>query len=121
MSAPIIGVGTTPTAAGITGIQNNIQKITAPARPGQEAEKPVGLDELKESSSFGALFGELIQDVKDTDAEFTQNQYLLSTGQLDNPVQVGISAYKAEIALDLLIQLRNRALDAYNELKNMSV
>jgi len=117
MSAPIEGV----TAAGITGITNSIQKIAAPVRPGQEEEKAVGLDELKQSSSFGALFGDLIQNVKDTDAEFTQAQYLLSTGQLDNPVQVGISGYKAEIALDLLIQLRNRALDAYNEIKNMSV
>ena len=59
--------------------------------------------------------------MKDTDAEFTQAQYLLATGQLDNPAQLGIAGYKAEIAVDLLIQLRNRALDAYNELKNMSV
>lgn len=119
MSAFIEGVGTTPAAAGITGITNTIQKITPPVRPAQE-EAPATLDQVKDSG-FGGLFKELIQEVKDTDAEFTQNQYLLSTGQLDNPVQVGISAYKAEIALDLLIQLRNRALDAYNELKNMSV
>ncbi len=116
MSAPIEGI----TNTGITGITNTIQKIAPPVRPGQE-EKAVGLDQLKESSPFGSLFGSLIQNVKDTDAEFTQAQYLLSTGQLDNPVQVGISGYKAEIALDLLIQLRNRALDAYNEIKNMSV
>ena len=119
MSAFIEGVGTTPAAAGITGVTNTIQKIAPPLRPTQEAEATT-LDQVKDSG-FGGLFKELIQDVKDTDAEFTQNQYLLSTGQLDNPVQVGISAYKAEIALDLLIQLRNRALDAYNELKNMSV
>lgn len=85
MSAPIMGVGTTPIAAGITSIQNNIHKINAPVRPGQEEEKPVGLDELKESSSLGSLFGELIQNVKDTDVEFTEAQYQLATGQLDNP------------------------------------
>lgn len=119
MSTFIEGVGTTPAAAGITGITNTIQKIAPPVRSGQE-EEAATLDQIKDSG-FGGLFKELIQDVKDTDAEFTQNQYLLSTGQLDNPVQVGISAYKAEIALDLLIQLRNRALDAYNELKNMNV
>lgn len=120
MSTFIEGVGTTPAAAGITGITNTIQKIAPPVRSGQEEEAATTLDQVKDSG-FGGLFKELIQDVKDTDAEFTQNQYLLSTGQLDNPVQVGISAYKAEIALDLLIQLRNRALDAYNELKNMNV
>ena len=120
MSTAITGVGTTPAAAGITGITNNIQKIASPALPSQE-EDAATLDQVKDSSIFGSLFTDLIQNVKDTDAEFTQAQYLLSTGQLDNPVQVGISAYKADIALDLLIQMRNKALEAYNELKNMSV
>lgn len=120
MSTLIEGIGTTPAAAGITGITNTIQKIASPARLGQEEEAATALDQVKDSA-FGSLFTDLIQNVRDTDAEFTQAQYLLSTGQLDNPVQVGISGYKAELAVDLLIQLRNRALDAYNELKNMSV
>ena len=119
MSTLIDPAGITPAASGITGVTNTIQKIAAPVRPGQE-EAPTALDEVKQSA-FGSLFTDLIQSVKDTDAEFTQSQYLLATGQLDNPVQVGISAYKAEISLNLLIQLRNRALDAYNELKNMNV
>ena len=72
-------------------------------------------------SVFGQIFNSMIQNVKDTDAEFTQTQYLLATGQLDNPAQVGIAAYKNEIAVSLLVQMRNKALDAYNELKNMSV
>lgn len=94
MSDPITSVGTTPAAAGITGITNTIQKIAAPS---QEAEAAT-VDQVKEGSTFGSLFTDLIQNVKDTDAEFTQTQYLLATGQLDNPVQVGISAYKADIA-----------------------
>ena len=72
-------------------------------------------------SAFGQIFNSLIQNVKDTDAEFTQAQYLLATGQLDNPAQLGIAAYKNQIAVDLLVQMRNKALDAYNELKNMNV
>lgn len=70
---------------------------------------------------FGSIFNSLIQNVKDTDAEFTQAQYLLATGQLDNPAQVGIAAYKAEISVSLLLQMRDRALTAYNELRNMNV
>ena len=72
-------------------------------------------------SAFGQIFHSLIQNVKDTDAEFTQAQYLLATGQLDNPAQLSIAAYKNQIAVDLLVQMRNKALDAYNELKNMNV
>ena len=119
MSTPIEGITGIPMNAGITGITNPIQKMTAPVLSDGE-EKAVALDEVKDSA-FGSLFTGLIQNVKDTDAEFTQSQYLLATGQLDNPVQVSIAAYKNEIAVDLLIQMRNRALDAYNELKNMSV
>ena len=117
MSTPVTGAGITPAAAGITGITNT---IIAPVQPNLDGGKAVGLDEIKDSS-FGSLFGSLIQNVKDTDAEFTQAQYMLATGQLDNPAQLGIAAYKAEIAVDLLIQMRNKALDAYNEQKNMSL
>ena len=117
MSTPIEGI--TSASAGITGIRNPIQQIIAPAAPGQEKQE-TALDEVKDSA-FGSLFTSLIQNVKDTDAEFTQAQYLLATGQLENPVQLGIAAYKNEIAVDLLVQMRNKALDAYNELKNMSV
>ena len=111
--------GIDPVSAGITGVTSSIQKILPPVQAGQE-EKAVGLDEVKDSA-FGSLFGSLIQNVKDTDAEFTQAQYLLATGQLDNPAQVNLAGYKAELSLSLLIELRNRALEAYNELKNMNV
>ena len=47
--------------------------------------------------------------------------YLLATGQLDNPAQVNLAAYKAELSVSMLLEMRNRALEAYNELKNMSV
>ena len=119
MSTPMEGITGIPMNAGITGIANPIQKIAAPALAGGE-EMATGLDEVKDSA-FGSVFTSLIQNVRDTDAEFTQAQYLLATGQLDNPAQLNIAAYKNEIAVDLLIQMRNRALDAYNELKNMNV
>ena len=114
------GIAAPTGMSGITGITNTIQKIAPPVRPGQEEEKATDLGEVKDSV-FGSLFTGLIQNVKDTDAEFTQAQYLLATGQLENPAQLGIAAYKNEGAVDLLVQMRNKALEAYNELKNMSV
>lgn len=88
---------------------------TFPNHEVQPAEKGDG------GAIFADVFRAAIDNVRQAEDEKVKKQYLLSTGQLDNPVQVGISAYKAEISLDLLIQLRNRALDAYNELKNMNV
>lgn len=101
------------------GIPNTIQSIT-PFTKRPESKNGSAMEQLKESV-FGSIFKNAIQDVKDTDAEFVNAQYLLATGQLDNPAEVGIAGYKNEIAVDLLIQLRNRALDVYNELKSMSV
>lgn len=115
MSTPIDGVAGLGSLAGLTGAQR--MEALAQAQGVQSADTSGKAGE----SVFGTIFNSLIQNVKDTDAEFTQAQYLLATGQLDNPAQIGIAAYKNEIAVDLLIQMRNRALDAYNELKNMSV
>lgn len=100
------------------GIVNTIQGITPPSwsEQGQRVEGTSA-----GGSAFASIFKSAIQDVRDTDAEFVQAQYLLATGQLDNPAQVNLAAYKNEIAVDLLIQLRNKALDAYSELRNMSI
>ena len=68
-----------------------------------------------------SIFKDAIRNVRDTDAEFVNAQYLLATGQLDNPAEISLAAYKNEIAVDLLIQLRNKALDMYNQLTSMSV
>ncbi len=74
-----------------------------------------------EQTLFGAVFQSAIDNVKETDMEVREAQYLLSTGQLDNPAALTIAAEKESIALDLLIQLRNKALDAYSELTRISL
>ena len=108
---------------GINGL--NLSGMTAAQRMAAmaQAQEAQGADSTGKAGegTFASIFNSLIQNVKDTDAEFTQAQYLLATGQLDNPAQISIAAYKNEIAVDLLVQMRNKALDAYNELKNMSV
>ena len=74
-----------------------------------------------DQSLFGAVFQSAIDNVKQADLEVREAQYLLSTGQLDNPAAETIAAEKESIALDLLIQLRNKALDVYSELTRISL
>ena len=109
----IVGMGS---LSGLTTPQR-MEALAQAAKKTPAAEETGGIA----GSAFGRIFGSLIQNVIDTDAEFTQAQYLLATGQLDNPAQISLAAYKNKIAVDLLVQLRNKALDAYNELKNMNV
>lgn len=70
---------------------------------------------------FTDIFQSAIASVKETDAEKTQMEYLMATGQLDNPALLTIATSKAELAVDLLVQLRNKAMDAYSELMRITL
>lgn len=71
--------------------------------------------------SFADVFRWAIDNVRETDAEMNKAQYLLATGQLDNPAEVTMANTKAAAAVDLLIQLRNKAVEAYSELMRISL
>ena len=93
---------------------SKIQSITNIAGAGKASAV-----QESETGTFGSIFQAAIDYVKETDAEKNEAQYLMATGQLDNPAELTIAAAKAQIAVDLLVQLRNKALEAYNELKNI--
>lgn len=76
---------------------------------------------LGQQSIFGAIFQSAIRNVKETNADVVEAQYLLATGQLDNPAALQIAQEKEGMALDLLIQLRSRALDIYSELNRINL
>nr|WP_297282486.1 flagellar hook-basal body complex protein FliE [uncultured Agathobaculum sp.] len=70
---------------------------------------------------FADVFQNAINNVKQTDAEYSEAQYLLATGQLDNPAVATIAGTKATLSVQLLAELRNKALDAYSEISRMSI
>ena len=81
----------------------------------QSAPSPQG------ESVFGAVFRSAVDNVKETDAEYKEAQHMLATGQLDNPAAAMIAGSKSVAAVNLLIQLRNKALDAYSELTRINL
>lgn len=76
---------------------------------------------VESPANFGDIFRSAVDAVKETDAEKTQMQYLMATGQLDNPAALTLAGSKYEMSVNLLVQLRNRALEAYNELMRISL
>lgn len=70
---------------------------------------------------FADIFQSAIDSVKSTDAEKNKAEYLLATGQLDNPAELTIASTKAQLSVELLVQLRNKALDAYSEVMRLSL
>lgn len=70
---------------------------------------------------FADIFQHAIDTTKETDAEKNRVQYLLATGQLDNPAELTIASTKAQTSVELLVQLRSKALESYNELMRISI
>ena len=71
-------------------------------------------------SSFKGIFENAINDVNSTDDTLAKEQYLLATGQTENPHSVTIAASEAQLAVDMLVALRSKALEAYNEIMRIS-
>lgn len=74
-----------------------------------------------EQGIFADIFQTAINNVKETDAEKNKAEYLLATGQMDNVAEYFIATSKAQLSVDMLVQLRNKALDAYNEINRISL
>ena len=82
------------------------------------------LNKVKEKNSdisFKSIFDTAIDNYKNAEAEVDKDIYQLSVGETDDLHNLMINTQKAQISLDLLIQLRNKALDAYNEIMRMGV
>ena len=94
---------------------NTIQPLWDRMPLGQTAETKEPAATSK-GSPFTDIFHSAIEAVKTTDQEKTQMEYLMATGQLDNPALLTIASTKAQLSVDLLVQLRNKSMDAYNEL-----
>lgn len=110
---------------------NFIRPMSFQASPLIKANKQIFFDDFIErfpvanpsgdKQSFKNIFRTAVQDVIDTDRDYTNKQYLLATGQMDNAADVTVAGAKAQLAVDLLVQLRNSALTAYNEILRINV
>ena len=108
-----------------TGRTSEFGKLFADAVQSRNASR-VGANILDNANILTAnpitdIFAQSINAVRETDIEKNQMEYLMATGQLDNPAPLLIATSKAQLAVDLLVQLRNRATDAYNELMRINL
>ncbi len=70
---------------------------------------------------FKTAFEDAIKDVIETDKQVSIDAEMLATGKSDNLHQHSIDITKAQLSMELLVELRNKALDSYSEIMRMSV
>jgi flagellar hook-basal body complex protein FliE len=71
--------------------------------------------------SFADTLNEAINNVNELQKTSDKSMQNLATGRTDNVAEVMIAAEKADIALKLMVQVRNKIIDAYQDIMKMQV
>lgn len=84
--------------------------------------KEVGSDSVgAEGLGFKDVFEGLIENVKETEAATKVDAYNMSIGNMDDMHTMMINAAKADVALQTMVQIRNKVLDAYSEVMRINL
>lgn len=70
---------------------------------------------------FQNMFEQALRNVEETQAVKDADTRALALGTVDDLAAVQINAQKATLAVQTMVELRNRVLDAYNEIMRVSV
>ena len=71
--------------------------------------------------SFADFLKDAVSEVNDMQISAEKSNNMLASGQVENLHQVMIETEKADIALQYTIQVRNKIMDAYNEIMRMQI
>ncbi|HHW45382.1 MAG TPA: flagellar hook-basal body complex protein FliE [Clostridiales bacterium] len=77
--------------------------------------------EALSQNPFKTIFEDALNNVNESSQKWNEEVIKLATGETDNLHDVMIASTKYTMSVELLVQLRNKALEAYNEIMNMGV
>lgn len=75
----------------------------------------------KVANSFQGFLNEAINNVQDLKTQSNELTNRLATGEIDDIHQVMIAAEKASLSLQFVVQVRNKVVDAYQEVMRMQI
>lgn len=102
-------------ASGISPLGPN--QITLPPSPGT---LPTGL-ETEKSTNFKDFLISSINEVNTMQTDADRAVETLMTGGDINPAEVLTAVQKADVAFRMMMQMRNKMVQAYEEVKNIRV
>jgi len=81
----------------------------------------VGAQVKREESSFKELFTQFLEEVNSSQLKAREVERELSRGRVESLEEALFIVEKAELSLRLLFELRNKALESYQEIMRMQV
>jgi len=100
---------------------NAIRDLTGRLDPRLQQLQPGSRAEGGERPSFSALVKDFVGDVNQLQFQANGAIDQLVTGEAGDVHQVMVAVEEASIALDLMLEIRNRVLEGYQELIRMQV
>ena len=94
-----------------------IERLSELKKAEKTDEKSIVGDKLP----FKSMFLDAIEDVKETNNQVNIDAEKLATGRSDNLHQYSIDITRAQLSLELLVELRNKALESYNEIMRLGI
>lgn len=99
---------------------NSLEELNA-ARAVTPSTPSIATDTNSATAPFRSMFQDAVSDVQKTDADLGNQVYQMASGQSDNLHNILIASQKANLSVDMVVELRNKLLDAYKELININV
>jgi flagellar hook-basal body complex protein FliE len=104
---------------GLIGGLNGLQRLS-PLTP-QRAGGSSGADGVAAGPDFKQFLSEQLQQVNALQDDATVAVEDLASGRRDDIEGVVVATQKADIAFQMLLQVRNRVMEAYDEIKQIRV
>jgi flagellar hook-basal body complex protein FliE len=99
----------------IDPLNPNISPLSRPSPPATPVEPSARPGE------FAGMLREQLERVNQVQSEADEGLQRVLTGQSQNLTEVFVTARKAEVAFSLLMEIRNKLVDAYEELRQLRV
>ena len=100
---------------------NQMNQLYTQALNQVNTAKPSSLDDTNETNptAFTNLLKDSLKTLDGKQAESANAVQSLIDGSADDLHTVMIKTTEAQLSLDIAVQMRNRSLEAFNEIKNM--
>ena len=99
------------------GEMQRMEGMDRMSRMGEEKQYAVNA----EDASFLDIFRGMVDNVVETNEQVDRDAIDLMLGNIDDVAQVQANITKAEVAVELLVTVKNEALSAYNSIINMQI
>jgi flagellar hook-basal body complex protein FliE len=109
---PVYGLQPSAGIADAPGVRGPLQPLSSPAETG--AAQPSG-------ESFASMLGHMVEEVNTRQTVASQAMSALQSGQNVSLHQAVISMEEANVSFQLMVEVRNKLLDSYQEIMRMNI